>query len=74
MALLDSGMSGNTQQLDAEHKRQVFALNTSVGERLQKAALVHANEQTAFQFARSEVFNRMKVIPAKRRESQRAAG
>lgn len=73
MTLLDGGMSGQ-QRLDDEHKRQVYSLNTDVGARLQAAALVHVNEQAAFQFARSEVFNRMKVIPAKRRESRRAAG
>ena len=73
MVLLDSGMSG-AQQLDAEHKRQVYALNTSVGERLQSAALVHVNEQHAFQFARSEVLNHLKIISAKRRENRRAAG
>jgi len=73
MTLLDGGMSGQ-QRLDAEHKRQVFALNTSVGARLQSATLVHANEQSQFQFARSEVFARMKIVPAKRKAVVRAAG
>lgn len=74
MMLLDSGMSGNAQQLDAEHKRQVFALNTSVGARLQAAALVHANEQSQFVFARSEVFRHLRITPAKRKEIARATG
>lgn len=74
MTLLDSGMSGNAQQLDTEHKRQVFALNTDVGARLQAAALVHANEQSQFVFARSEVFRHLRITPAKRKEIARAAG
>jgi hypothetical protein len=73
MVMLDGGMGGQLQ-LDAEHKRQLFAMNSDVGERLQGAALVHVNEQTQFQFARGEVFHRMRVIPAKRREKVRAAG
>jgi hypothetical protein len=73
MVMLDGGMGGQLQ-LDAEHKRQLFAMNTDVGSRLQSAALAHVNEQTQFQFARGEVFHRMRVIPAKRREKVRAAG
>jgi hypothetical protein len=73
MVMLDGGMGGQLQ-LDAEHKRQLFAMNTDVGERLQAAALIHANFQHQFVFARSEVFARMKIIPAKRREKVRAAG
>jgi hypothetical protein len=73
MNLLDGGMSG-AQRLDEEHRRTVFSMNTSVGERLQAAALVHVNLQHQFVFARSEVFARMKIIPAKRKESLRAAG
>jgi hypothetical protein len=73
MNLLDGGMSG-AQRLDEEHRRTVFSMNTSVGQKLQDAALVHVNEQHQFMFARSEVFARMKIIPAKRKESLRAAG
>jgi hypothetical protein len=73
MTLLDGRMAGEVR-LDDEHRREIFALNTVVGERLQKAALVHVNQQAAFQFARSEVFRRLRIIPAKRKETTRAAG
>lgn len=73
MATLDGGLH-NQPPLDEEHRRQVLALNNEIGARLQAAALVHVNEGNQFLFARSEVFSRMRVIPAKRKSSMRAAG
>jgi hypothetical protein len=73
MVMLDGGMNGQ-MQLDDEHRRQLFAMNTDVGQRLQMAALVTVNEQSQFQFARGEVFRQLRIIPARRKESLRAAG
>jgi chromosome segregation ATPase len=73
MVMLDGGMNGQLQ-LDDEHRRQLFAMNTIVGERLQAAALVTVNEPSQFQFARREVFRQLRIIPARRKQRLRAAG
>jgi hypothetical protein len=60
--------------LDEEHKRQIYGLMTTVAERLLAASLAHVNAANEFEFRHSTLFRGLAIIPAKRKDSLRAAG
>ena len=59
--------------LDAAHKHLLLGMASEMGERLLKASLEHSNNGHEFEFLLSQAYRTLKIIPARRKEAQRAA-
>lgn len=71
MTMLDSAIAGRVS-LDAEHKRQVSMLITSVRKKLFHASLEQVNER--WRFVRPDAFHQLKVLPGKPRSEVTRVG
>lgn len=71
--LLDSGRLGQVQ-LDAAHKQILLGMLSDMGERLLAASLAHVNLSHEYQFAPSQAFRTLTIVPARRKILRAAAG